>query len=82
MKTKLFLPPVLLALAACSGTQPVMPDVEPSNNDGVFVQMFEWRWTDLARECEEHLGPAATGAHSRPAVVDALPARQLPRRKS
>ena len=20
--------------------------------------MFEWRWTDLARECEEHLGPA------------------------
>jgi alpha-amylase len=24
----------------------------------VFVQMFEWRWTDLARECEEHLGPA------------------------
>lgn len=34
----------------------------PSLSDGVFVQMFEWRWTDLARECEEHLGPAGYAA--------------------
>ncbi len=24
----------------------------------VFVHMFEWRWPDLARECEQVLGPA------------------------
>lgn len=27
-------------------------------SDGVFVQLFEWQWPDVARECEEHLGPA------------------------
>lgn len=30
--------------------------------DGVFVQMFEWKWTDLALECEQHLGPAGYSA--------------------
>jgi alpha-amylase len=24
----------------------------------VFVHLFEWRWTDIASECETHLGPA------------------------
>src|SRR4051812_44272677 len=24
----------------------------------VFVHLFEWRWTDVARECETVLGPA------------------------
>src|SRR5215213_4212458 len=24
----------------------------------VFVEMFEWRWADLATECEQVLGPA------------------------
>src|SRR5437879_11592645 len=24
----------------------------------VFVQLFEWRWTDIASECENVLGPA------------------------
>jgi hypothetical protein len=37
----------------------------------VFVQLFEWKWTDIAVECEQWLGPhgfaagadlAATGA--------------------
>jgi alpha-amylase len=23
-----------------------------------FVQLFEWKWPDIARECEEYLGPA------------------------
>src|SRR5579872_1760657 len=24
----------------------------------VFVHLFEWRWTDIATECEQFLGPA------------------------
>jgi alpha-amylase len=51
----------LFVVAACSGTQPD-PSPRPAINDGVFVQMFEWRWDDLARECEEHLGPAGYAA--------------------
>lgn len=27
-----------------------------------FVQLFEWRWTDVARECESHLGPKGYAA--------------------
>jgi len=25
---------------------------------GVFVHLFEWKWTDIANECEQTLGPA------------------------
>jgi len=39
-------------------------DAEPSvrllKNDtasGVFVHLFEWRWSDIALECERYLGP-------------------------
>ncbi|MGZ3772541.1 MAG: alpha-amylase [Pseudobdellovibrionaceae bacterium] len=28
----------------------------------VFVQMFEWPWKDIARECEAYLGPAGFSA--------------------
>ena len=24
---------------------------------GVYVHLFEWKWTDVARECETFLGP-------------------------
>lgn len=58
MKIKYPFVGLLLALAGCGEKEPVAINVEPSVNDGVFVQMFEWRWTDLARECEEYLGPA------------------------
>lgn len=36
------------------------PDFAPLANDtesGVFVHLFEWRWPDIARECETFLGP-------------------------
>ena len=58
MKTRTLFVSLLLALAGCGQEEAVVPDMEPSISDGVFVQMFEWRWTDLARECEEYLGPA------------------------
>ena len=51
----------LFTVAACSGTQPGTSP-PPAVGDGVFVQMFEWRWNDLARECEEYLGPAGYAA--------------------
>ena len=63
MKTRSLLCATVLGLAAC-GQEPPAQDVGamPAISDGVFVQMFEWRWTDLARECEEHLGPAGYAA--------------------
>ncbi|MBT8108082.1 MAG: alpha-amylase family protein [Gammaproteobacteria bacterium] len=59
MKTRLLAPLAYLLVAAC-GEEPAAPaaTAAPAITDGVFVQMFEWPWTDLARECEEHLGPA------------------------
>lgn len=42
--------------------RPTLPtDYRPSGNaaaGAVFVHLFEWGWTDIARECETHLGPA------------------------
>ena len=29
---------------------------------GVFVHLFEWRWPDIAAECEDFLGPAGYSA--------------------
>jgi hypothetical protein len=29
----------------------------PDSKRTVFVQLFEWKWTDVARECETYLGP-------------------------
>lgn len=28
----------------------------------VYVQMFEWPWADIAKECEERLGPLGFAA--------------------
>ena len=28
------------------------------NGSDVFVHLFEWKWTDVARECEQFLAPA------------------------
>ncbi|HVR60501.1 MAG TPA: alpha-amylase family protein, partial [Polyangia bacterium] len=30
----------------------------PRGPSSVFVHLFEWRWTDIAKECEDYLGPA------------------------
>ncbi|MEM1145434.1 MAG: alpha-amylase family glycosyl hydrolase [Pseudomonadota bacterium] len=34
----------------------------PSKTGAVFVQLFEWRWDDVAKECETVLGPAGIKA--------------------
>jgi alpha-amylase len=33
---------------------PLLPN---DTQSGVFVHLFEWRWADVARECESFLGP-------------------------
>jgi alpha-amylase len=46
--------------AATSGESTSGADFHPLANDtasGVFVHLFEWRWPDIARECESYLGP-------------------------
>lgn len=57
MKTKALTIIASIALSACGAeqaSQPAPVDSEPV----AFVQLFEWKWPDIARECEEHLGPA------------------------
>jgi alpha-amylase len=40
--------------AAGAGNLPMLPN---DTANGVFVHLFEWRWADVARECENFLGP-------------------------
>ncbi|QXD16432.1 alpha-amylase family protein [Rhodocaloribacter litoris] len=53
----------LLLLAACDAPSPEAP-AEPGrpptvvDAEGVIVHLFEWRWDDVAAECETFLGPA------------------------
>ena len=47
---------VLLLSLACS----VMGSnytVKAINSNGAFVHLFEWSWKDIAKECEDFLGP-------------------------
>src|SRR5881396_1221614 len=65
---------IALAAAACTsptsgppprGLPPERPALAPTYRPSghmaagdVFVHLFEWRWTDIATECEQVLGPA------------------------
>jgi alpha-amylase len=65
-----------VALVACGGggggaggdsslLPPLDATYRPSGKAGaadVFVHLFEWRWADIARECESFLGPAGYAA--------------------
>ncbi len=54
------LPVLLLGLliAASAAAEPAAS----AGNRSVFVQLFEWRWQDVALECEQVLGPAGFSA--------------------
>lgn len=47
-------------------TRPVLPATYRPSGHGaagdVFVHLFEWKWTDIANECETVLGPAGYDA--------------------
>lgn len=66
----------LAMLAACSGPEaaPTTPDDAPRVP---IVQLFEWRWDDVAAECETFLGPAGYRAVqvSSPAENAVVPGR-------
>jgi len=50
----------ILALATgCSGSPREVCKVAPAEETrrAAFVHLFEWKWTDIARECETYLGP-------------------------
>jgi alpha-amylase len=65
---------IILAVAACSHSLPTPPGGNPPPErpslaktyrpsghmaaGDVFVHLFEWKWTDIAAECETVLGPA------------------------
>lgn len=55
-------PPVVTPPA----TRPVLPPTYRPTGRGaagdVMVHLFEWRWTDIATECEQVLGPAGYAA--------------------
>src|SRR5437879_11745768 len=66
------------AVAACGNSLPspppgnpppdrpaLSPTYRPSGHmaaGDVFVHLFEWKWTDIATECENVLGPAGVAA--------------------
>jgi len=55
----------LILVSACSeseSTDSVSPEQVSLNHEGVVVHLFEWRWDDVAAECEEFLGPAGYSA--------------------
>ncbi len=50
----------LLALGACTSTPPD-PDAQPAppgEGHDVGVQLFQWTWDAIGRECQDSLGPA------------------------
>ncbi|MGB0651285.1 MAG: alpha-amylase [Rhodothermales bacterium] len=58
MNRNLLCLPLLLALIT-SCTSPEAPSTESggSTPEGAIVHLFEWRWDDVARECEDFLAP-------------------------
>src|SRR6478735_3567371 len=43
---------------ASAGDAPAVIHLAPPGPGAVLAHLFEWRWTDIARECEAYLGPA------------------------
>lgn len=39
------------------GRTPAPPDPFGTTSGNVFVPLFEWKWNDIAQECEDFLGP-------------------------
>ncbi|OYV74340.1 MAG: hypothetical protein B7Z72_00370, partial [Gemmatimonadetes bacterium 21-71-4] len=51
----------LVTTLPSTGRPSLDPTYRPSGHmaaGDVFVQLFEWKWTDIANECQQVLGPA------------------------
>lgn len=51
-----------LSLAATAQASPLGDATRLGSETPVIVHLFEWRWDDIATECETHLGPAGIDA--------------------
>ncbi|GAV05343.1 hypothetical protein RvY_15491 [Ramazzottius varieornatus] len=51
----------LSMLIFCSPLASAQYDPQDSPGRSVFVHLFEWKWTDIAAECERFLGPKGFG---------------------
>jgi alpha-amylase len=57
-----------LVAAGCAAGREALPNHGPPEvitldaPRTAFVQLFEWKWTDIARECETYLGPKGFAA--------------------
>lgn len=59
-----------------AGDAPSVIHLAPPGPGAVLVHLFEWRWTDIAKECEAYLGPAGfTGVQVSPPSEHAVLAR-------
>lgn len=54
----------MIGLAACGDKAPPAAAIvnAPATARTTFVQLFEWKWPDIAQECEDFLGPAGYAA--------------------
>lgn len=59
MKFKKYFPAGLLFCSGLLSATPTMAEVVPRT---AFVHLFEWRWDDVATECETFLGPKGFSA--------------------
>jgi alpha-amylase len=57
-----FAAPAPTVSTAPTATTLPTPSRTPSGPRTVFVHLFEWRWTDVAQECETFLGPKGYAA--------------------
>ncbi len=51
----------LLILAALLGLSFAQFNPNSKNGRTAIVHLFEWRWDDIAAECERYLGPNGFG---------------------
>ncbi len=80
------------ALLGCQPAEPTpSPDDDPASLSEhaairplapaprtVFVHLFEWKWTDIARECETYLGPKGFAAVQISPAAEHIRAPNLP----
>src|SRR6476646_7785736 len=53
---------ILTSNFAPKSTSPAQQTAQYSGPRTVFVQLFEWKWNDIAQECESFLGPKGYAA--------------------
>lgn len=57
-----FVLPLLMSSLLLTGSSRSQTLSPPPQNRTVFVHLFEWKWTDIAQECETFLGPKGYSA--------------------